>query len=45
MAVKSKNVSDIQSTPKKSRQGDGKNTKYAKTSRNGARKVYRGQGN
>jgi hypothetical protein len=44
MAVKSKNVSDIQSQPKNSRQGDGKNTKYSKTSRNGARKKYRGQG-
>ena len=30
--------------PKKSRQGNGKNTKYAATARNKARKVYRGQG-
>ena len=30
--------------PKKSRQGNGKNTKYAATSRNSARKQYRGQG-
>jgi hypothetical protein len=30
--------------PKKSRQGEGKNTKYAATSRNGKRKAYRGQG-
>jgi len=30
--------------PKKSRQGAGKNTKYAATSRNKAKKVYRGQG-
>ena len=45
MAVKAKNVSDIQSQPKNSRQGDGKNTKSSKTSRNGARKKYRGQGN
>ena len=30
--------------PKKARQGDGKNTKYAATSRNSARKKYRGQG-
>lgn len=35
----------IESKPKKSRQGDGKHTKYAATSRNGARKRYRGQGN
>tara|TARA_S200002703_G_C3673182_1_gene206726 strand:- start:285 stop:434 length:150 start_codon:yes stop_codon:yes gene_type:complete len=32
------------SKPKKSRQGSGKNTKYAATSRNSARKMYRGQG-
>jgi len=30
--------------PKKSRQGSGKHTKYAATSRNGKRKCYRGQG-
>jgi len=30
--------------PKKSRQGTGLGTKYASTSRNGARKKYRGQG-
>ena len=30
--------------PKKSRQGSGKNTKYAATSRNGDKKAYRGQG-
>lgn len=30
--------------PKKSRQGLGLGTKYAATSRNGARKKYRGQG-
>ncbi len=34
----------IESTPKKSRQGQGKNTKYAASSRNGAKKPYRGQG-
>lgn len=34
----------IESKPKKSRQGAGKHTKYASTSRNGARKRYRGQG-
>ena len=34
----------IESTPKKTRQGDGKHTKYAATSRNGKRKAYRGQG-
>ena len=44
MAVKAKSSSDIQSRPKKSRQGDGKNTKYASTSSNKARKRYRGQG-
>ena len=30
--------------PKKSRQGQGKNTKYAASSRNKAKKCYRGQG-
>jgi hypothetical protein len=35
----------IESKPKKSRQGMGKNTKYSASSRNGARKKYRGQGN
>ena len=31
-------------TPKKTRQGRGKHTKYSATSRNSARKKYRGQG-
>ena len=34
----------IESKPKKSRQGNGSNTKYAASSRNSARKKYRGQG-
>ena len=34
----------IESKPKSTRQGNGKNTKYAATSRNNARKAYRGQG-
>jgi hypothetical protein len=34
----------IESTPKKTRQGMGKHTKYAASSRNGKRKRYRGQG-
>jgi hypothetical protein len=34
----------IESTPKKTLQGLGKHTKYAATSRNKARKPYRGQG-
>ena len=34
----------IESKPKKSRQGAGKHTKYSASSRNGARKRYRGQG-
>lgn len=49
MAVKAKGGLNKSSsynpgTPKKSRQGDGMGTKYAATSRNGARKKYRGQG-
>lgn len=34
----------IESKPKKTRQGSGQHTKYASTSRNNARKRYRGQG-
>ncbi len=34
----------IESKPKLTRQGMGKHTKYASTSRNAARKKYRGQG-
>jgi len=34
----------IESYPKNTRQGTGKSTKYAATSRNKARKPYRGQG-
>ena len=34
----------IESRPKKTRQGKGKHSKYAATSRNGAKKRYRGQG-
>jgi hypothetical protein len=30
--------------PKKTRQGNGKGTKYAASSRNSAKKIYRGQG-
>ena len=34
----------VESTPKKTRQGMGKHTKYAATSRNAKKKRYRGQG-
>jgi hypothetical protein len=34
----------VAGAPKKSRQGDGGGTKYAASSRNKARKKYRGQG-
>ena len=34
----------VETRPKKSRQGTGKHSKYAATSRNSARKRYRGQG-
>ena len=34
----------IEATPKKTRQGNGKHTKYSASSRNGKRKPYRGQG-
>ena len=35
---------ELEPTPKKTRQGNGKHTKYVATSRNSARKKYRGQG-
>jgi len=49
MAVKAKgglnkNSSYIQGPPKKSRQGSGGGTKYSASSRNKAKKPYRGQG-
>lgn len=47
MAVRSKSISGgklIESKPKKTRQGSGQHTKYAASSRNAARKRYRGQG-
>ena len=34
----------IESRPKKTRQGKGKHCKYSATSRNSAKKRYRGQG-
>jgi hypothetical protein len=34
----------IEATPKKTRQGQGKHTKYAASSSNKAKKPYRGQG-
>lgn len=43
MALNKKQI-DIESKPKNTRQGSGRNTKYAATSRNKARKAYRGQG-
>jgi hypothetical protein len=43
MAMNKKTLK-IESTPKNTRQGQGRNTKYAATSRNVARKKYRGQG-
>lgn len=38
------NAKVIEPTPKKTRQGLGKHTKYAASSRNVAKKRYRGQG-
>ena len=37
-------VETVESKPKKTRQGKGKHTKYAASSRNGAPKRRRGQG-
>jgi hypothetical protein len=47
MAIRSASLSGnshIESKPKRTRQGRGKNTKYTATSRNSAKKRYRGQG-
>jgi hypothetical protein len=44
MAVKAKTEQKIQSRPKKSRQGNGKHTKFSASSRNESRKRSRGQG-
>ena len=49
MAVKTKqgqwgSQDFVETTPKKTRQGNGKHTKYSATSRNNAKKAYRGQG-
>tara|TARA_B100001173_G_scaffold226454_1_gene196456 strand:+ start:3613 stop:3765 length:153 start_codon:yes stop_codon:yes gene_type:complete len=37
-------ITVTETNPKKTRQGRGKNTKYAATSRNSAKKQYKGQG-
>ena len=37
-------ISFVETIPKKSRQGNGKHSKHSATSRNSARKRYRGQG-
>lgn len=45
--ARSKNLSGgsfVEAKPKKTRQGNGQHTKYASTSRNNAKKRYRGQG-
>lgn len=39
-----KSIGYVPGKPKLTRQGMGTNTKYASTSRNNARKPYRGQG-
>jgi hypothetical protein len=43
MAMNKKTLK-LESNPKNTRQGQGRNTKYAATSRNTAKKKYRGQG-
>ncbi len=47
MAIRNKTLAGdlvVEAMPKKTRQGNGKHTKYAATSRNHKRKPYRGQG-
>ena len=43
MAINKKTLK-LESVPKNTRQGQGRNTKYAASSSNGPRKKYRGQG-
>jgi hypothetical protein len=43
MAINKKDMK-LESNPKNTRQGQGKNTKYSDTSSNRAKKRYRGQG-
>ena len=45
MAMRSlTNLEQMESKPKKTKQGRGQHTKYSATSRNKAKKRYRGQG-
>ena len=44
MAVRFNTGNGMESRPKKTSQGKGKHTRYSATSRNGAKKKYRGQG-
>ena len=44
MAVRFNTGNSMESHPKKTSQGKGKHTRYSATSRNGAKKKYRGQG-
>tara|TARA_X000000368_G_scaffold266261_1_gene210872 strand:- start:917 stop:1054 length:138 start_codon:yes stop_codon:yes gene_type:complete len=44
MALYSNTSLKKEATPKKTRQGTGAHSKYSATSRNGAKKRYRGQG-
>jgi len=44
MAMTWNTGNSIESKPKKTRQGKGSHSKYSATSRNKARKKYRGQG-
>lgn len=45
MAVRfNANKDIVEATPKKTRQGNGKHTRYSATARNNKRKPYRGQG-
>ena len=37
-------IPTVETKPKKTRQGRGSHTKYSATSKNGAKKKYRGQG-
>tara|TARA_B100002019_G_scaffold290720_1_gene309060 strand:- start:124 stop:261 length:138 start_codon:yes stop_codon:yes gene_type:complete len=44
MALYGKSIGYTPARPKKTRQGKSSNTKLAASSRNGAKKAYRGQG-
>jgi len=44
MAMYRNGIKEVETRPKKTRQGNGAHTKYSATARNHKKKAYRGQG-